>query len=248
MVAASRWTIFLLPIFVLATCIYPAYAQVKYRVDREWVQISINKDGSIDILYNITMTYISGTPKGIITLGMPKRGFQIHYVRDIDGRNLTHTIVSYGNFYGVDIELKAPILLNKPYIVIVCASVPEMIYEDEANPGNVGLKFYPSTFNDAEGKIGDIRVAIVLPEGVKEDEVKYAERSFSNIYRNEENLLVVYWEENNWPPAKEFWVGVSFPKKYVNIGPDIWFYILVGGSIAAFIAMIGVVIVLAFRG
>ncbi|MEM2527731.1 MAG: hypothetical protein QW825_05630, partial [Candidatus Bathyarchaeia archaeon] len=55
------------------------------------------------------------------------------------------------------------------------------------------------------------------------------------------------WEEDDWPPAKEFWVGVSFPKKYVSIGPDIWFYILVGGSIAAFVAMIGVVIVLAFR-
>ncbi|MEM2248588.1 MAG: hypothetical protein QXH97_03090 [Candidatus Bathyarchaeia archaeon] len=249
MVIASRRIILSLTILVLVLAIgvYPAYAQVKYRVDREWVQIWINKEGSIDIFYNITITYISGAPKGIITLGMPKGGFQIHYVHDIDGRNLTYTIISSGDFYGLDIELRGPILLNKPYIVIVYASVPEMVYEDEMNPGNVGLKFYPSTFDNAEGKIGNIRVAIVLPEGVKEDEVKYAERRFSNVYRNEENLLVVYWEEDDWPPAKEFWVGVSFPKKYVSIGPDIWFYILVGGSIAAFVAMIGVVIVLAFR-
>lgn len=244
----SRWVIFPLLMLALALGIYPAYAQARYRVDRVWVQIWINEDGSIDMIYNVTITYVSGTPKGIITLGMPKGVFQIHYVRDIDGGNLTHAIISYGDFYGVDIAIGDPILLNKPYIVIVYASVPKMVYEDEMNPGNVGLKFYPSTFDDAEGTIGDIRVAMVLPEGVREDEVKYAERRFSNVYRNEENLLVVYWEEKGWPPAEEFWVGVSFPKKYVSIGPDIWYYILVGGSIAAFMVAIGVVIVLAFRG
>ncbi|MEM3173624.1 MAG: hypothetical protein QXU02_01925, partial [Candidatus Bathyarchaeia archaeon] len=85
---ANRWVIFPLLILALALSIHPAYAQVRYRVDREWVQIWINKDGSIDILYNITITYVSGTPKGIITLGMPKKGFQIHYVRDINGGNI----------------------------------------------------------------------------------------------------------------------------------------------------------------
>ncbi|MEM2341651.1 MAG: hypothetical protein QXX94_03860 [Candidatus Bathyarchaeia archaeon] len=222
---------------------------VTYKVDKEWVQIRVNKDGSMDLFYNITITYTSGTPKGIITLGMPKKDFQVHYVYDERGINLTYQIIidEEKNFFGVEVSLSGPISLNKPYTIIVYASVKEMVYEDEMNPGNVGLKFYPTTFGGAQGKIGNIRVAIVLPEGVKPNEVKHAERRFSNIYENEEKLLVVYWEEDDWPPDEEFRVGVSFPKKYVSMGPDIWFYILVGGSIVAFMAIVSLVIVLAFR-
>ena len=223
-------------------------AQVAYSVDKEWVQIWVNKDGSVDILYNITITYTSGKPEGVVTVGMPKKNFQVHYVRDVNGEGLAYQTVSYGNFYGVDVKLGSPVSLNKPYTIIIYASAPEMVCEDEVNPGNVGLKFYPSTFDNAEGKIGSVRVAIVLPEGVKENEVKHlAERIFNGVYNNAEGLLVVYWEESDWLPNEEFWVGVSFPKKYVNIGPDIWYYIIIGASISAFIIAMAAVVV-AFRG
>jgi len=222
-------------------------SSVAYRVDKVWVQIYVNKDGSMDLIYNITITYISGAPEGIITIGMPKRDFKVHYVQNAEGGNLSYQTILYRDFYGVDIALNKPIILNKPYTIIAYILVPEIIYDDTENPGNVGLKFYPSTFDGAEGLIGSIRVKIVLPEGVKRDEVKYAERKFDSIYK-EGDLLAVYWEEESWPPSEEFWVGVSFPKKYVSIGPDIWYYILVGASVAVFIIVVSIVLVMALKG
>jgi len=242
----------LVPVLFLSLLIIVSVAptsrsQIKYRVDKEWVQIWVNEDGSIDILYNVTITYTSGFPEGIVTIGMPKRDFQIQYIQDIDGRNLGYQSFSENEFYGVDIQLSKPIELNKRYTVIVYATVPEMLYKDEANPGNVGLKFYPSTFDTAETPISNIRVAIALPKEVKENEVKYLEgREFNGVYRGEENLLV-YWEVNSWPAYEEFWVGVSFPEKYVNLGPDIWDYILIGGSVAAFFIAMVIVVALTYK-
>jgi len=237
----------LLLLFIIVNVTPTSRSQITYRVDKEWVEIWVNEDGSIDILYNITITYTSGFPEGIVTIGMPKRDFEIQYVQDEEGRNLGYQPFSEDGFYGVDVQLNKPIKLNKQYTVIVYAIIPEMIYKDETNPGNVGLKFYPSTFDTAEAPIGNIRVAIALPKEVKEGEVKYLEgRKFDEVYRNEENLLV-YWEANNWPAYEEFWVGVSFPEKYVNLGPDVWHYILIGISVAVFFIAMVIVVVVAYR-
>jgi hypothetical protein len=223
-------------------------APVAFRVDKEWMQIWINKDGSIDMLYNITLTYTSGSPEGIVTVGMPKKGFQIQYIKDIEGNNLEYKSISSGDFVGVEIKLRGPVNLNQPNLMIVYAVLPEMIYKDENNPGNVGLKIYPSTFDGAEAPIGNIRVVIALPEEVKEDEIKYLAGAVpKSIFRNEEGSLVIYWESDNWPAYKEFWVGVSFPEKYVNLGTSIWHYVIVGSAVAIFSATIIIMAVVVLR-
>ncbi len=244
----SSISIIILLLLLSAFVIFVEGAPVTYRVDKEWMQIWVNKDGSIDILYNITLTYTSGSPEGVITVGMPKKDFQIEYVKDIEGNNLEYQSISNGDFYGVEIKLRKPVNLNRRNIIIVYVVVPEMIYKDENNPGNVGLKIYPSTFDDAEDPINNIRVAIVLPEEVKEDEIKYLAGSApKSIFRNDEGSLVVYWESDNWPAYREFWIGVSFPEKYVNIGPDIWYYITVGGAIAVFSVIVMIMAVVLVR-
>jgi len=69
-------------------------AQVTYSVGKEWVRVWVNTDGSIDILYNITVTYNSGSPQGIVTVGMPKGGFTVEYAKDISGTSLRYADVS----------------------------------------------------------------------------------------------------------------------------------------------------------
>jgi hypothetical protein len=212
------------------------------------VRVWINSDGSIDIQYNITMTYLSGSPQGIVTVGMPKGGFQINYVEDLSGSSLQFNDVSQGDFYGIDVYLTQPIILDRPNSFLVYATVPGMVSPDETNPGNVGMLFYPTTFSSASGATTDLRVAIVLPIGVNSSEVKYPTgMPFDNVFM-EGNNLVVYWNRTGWPPAQTFSPGVSFPEKYVSLapsGPTFDF-----GSIFAFvfvvffvIAIIGVTII-----
>jgi len=231
----SALTAILLALYISIALIpvIPCHAAVTYTVSQEWVRVWINKDGSIDIQYNITLTYTSGSPEGIVTVGMPKGGFRIESVRDSSGANLEYRDVSGGGFYGIDVYLKKPIALNRPNTFLVYAVVPEMVSKDSTNPGNVGMLFYATTFDDAVGPIGNIRIAIVLPEGVKSHEVKYSTgMPFDNVFMDGNNL-VVYWERSSWPATEEFRVGVSFPEGYVSLGPGIWFYVGIGGAILA---------------
>jgi hypothetical protein len=193
---------------------------VTYSVSQEWAQIQINTDRSIYILYNITFTYLSGSPQGIFRVGMPQGGFQIQYVQDVLGATLQYQDVSSGSFYGIDVYLKQPVALNQPYTFVVYALVPNMIYADTTNPGNVGLLFYQTTFSDAIGSVTDLRVEIILPPGVQKTEVKSPSGSpFDNVFTETNNDTAVFWERTNWPPGQQFTSGVSFPATYVSSAP-----------------------------
>jgi hypothetical protein len=192
---------------------------ITYSVSREWVKVWVNTDRSVYVLYNISFTYLSGSPQGVFTVGMPKGGFQIQYVEDFSGSPLQYQDSSQGSFYGVDVHLKQPIVLNQPYTFVVYAMVPAMIYPDNTNPGNFGLQFYPSTFLGASGS-ENLRVEILLPPGVKTNEAKSPEGLlFDNVFVDE-NRTAVYWERISWSPDQVFNSGVSFPEQYVSPAPS----------------------------
>ena len=103
-----RKTRFFAPVFVLFFLLVlfaplrPCLAQVMYKIDREWVQITINKDRSIYLFYNITIMYTFGSPEGIVTVGLPQGGFQIISVQDNSGNSLSYEDVSSGDYYAVE--------------------------------------------------------------------------------------------------------------------------------------------------
>jgi hypothetical protein len=195
----------LLTFGIMAT-IPSARAVVSYSISQEWAQVTVNKNWSIETIYNITVTYLSGSPQGIVTVGMPK-SFQVLYAHDISGSNLQCSDVSSGGFYGVDVTLKSPIVLNRPNTFIVCAHVPRMVSEDSVNQGNVVLGFQLSTFDTATGAIGSTRIAIILPQGVPSSEIEYLENPDNVFWQG--NNLVAYWEGGS---AER----VSFPEKYMD--------------------------------
>ncbi len=193
-----------------------AHAQVTYMVNQEWVYITVNSDGSIGLQYNLTVTYLSGSPQGIVTVGMPQGGFSVQFVQDNSGQTLSYQDTSQGSFYGIDVNLKGPIIINQPYTFIVYAIVPNMIYADSTNPGNVGMQFYPTTFASASSPITDVRVGIVLPQGVQSNDTKYLSGVPFDGESTQGNNLEVFWERTNWPQANQFNVGVSFPQQFAT--------------------------------
>jgi len=101
---------------------------VTYGVTQEWVRVEINHDGSLNIFYNITFQYLSGSPQGIFTLGMPKAGYQIQAVEDLAGDSHEYKSSVY-TAIGIDITLKKPIILNQPIRFLVYATVPNMVFQ-----------------------------------------------------------------------------------------------------------------------
>jgi hypothetical protein len=195
-----------------------AKAQVTYSVSQEWLKVWVTTDGSTDFLYNITFTYLSGSPQGYFDLGMPKAGYQIHYVQDLANNSLQYSDISSGGYIGIEVAMKQPIHLNQPYSFLVYATVSGLVSPDGTNPGNVGMQFYPGTFQDATGT-ENLRVEFELPPGVPQNSTRSPQGlDFDNVFADE-NRTAVYWERASWSPGTPFLAGVSFPQQYVTVTP-----------------------------
>jgi hypothetical protein len=74
------------------------------------------------------------------------------------------------------------------------------------------MRFIPSWY---DAIITNLRVLIVLPSNVTVSEVHTTEILWTNT-QYEGDRLAIFWEKDNLSPNKQFPVGVSFPKQYVQ--------------------------------
>jgi len=209
-----------------------------YRIEREYVKVWVNKDGTIDLFYNITVSCSSGSI-GILTLGMPNP-FTVDYVHGSAGSPLRYEDVSKGSFYGLDIYLDQRIGPGHPTsseTFTVMANVRDMVWEDTKNRGNVGVLFTPVWWENPPAPIIDLRVQIVAPEGVAQAELK---TNINAMITPTEDGISAYWERADLAPAEKVSFGISFPKEYVSnyrrAGSDIGFY--AGATFAVVIAIL----------
>jgi hypothetical protein len=200
-------------ILILETFVGTVAAQRQYQLDHEWAKIWINpEDGTIDLLYDISITLNSGDPINFVYVGQPKRDFTIGEAMDQQGHTLEASDASSGSDYKVRVDLHTPLTAGQTARFTLTTNVAGMIWEDTDNPGNVGMQFIPTWWEEAS--VLDLQVLIVLPPGVTEDMVKTSV-DWDNIL-SEDGRLSVYWERRNLAPGQKSTFGVSFPKEYVQ--------------------------------
>jgi len=205
---------------------------IRYRIDKEWAVIWINTDGSIELHYNITITYQS-IAQGYLTIGMPSQGFKVYSVKDLSGNTLSYTDVSSGNYYAVEVYFGHSMSAGSSGTALLIATVPNMLSPDSKNPGYVGMQFMPTYFTDAT--VVNLRVAIVPPQGVTKDNIKTSETAYLTTV---DGAFAVYWERSNLAPNTQLTFGVSVPQQYVTLpGPNIWFYLAIIPAIVAIVVI-----------
>jgi hypothetical protein len=222
-------------------------AQIVYIVEHEWAQIFINQDGTIDLIYNITLTTVSGTIHGFY-VGQPKSDFTIGQAVDQYGNSLGVTDVSSGGDYRVDVTLNQPLTSGNSVWFTVTTNVAGMISNDTTNPGNFGMQYVPQWISDVP--INDVRIQIVLPQGVTVGDVKTTENFYNGTSMVETNLAV-YWEKPEIAANERFMVGVSFPSRFMpNYNPssggggfDFGFLGIIVGVVGVLFAIIFIAVV-----
>ena len=182
-----------------------------YTVDHEWAQIFINQDGTIDLVYNITVTVTSGTMHGFY-VGQPNSDFTPGQATDQYGNNLQVVDASSGSDYRVDVTLNQPLTAGNSVWFQVTTNVANVIRNDTTNPGNYGMQFIPQWISDVP--ISDVRAQIVLPPDVTVKDVKTTQ-NFYNGTSSVEGRLAVYWEIPLMQANERFLVGVSFPARFM---------------------------------
>ena len=210
-------------------------SQIQYHIDKEWAVIWINTDGSIELHYNITITYESPA-LGYLTIGLPAAGFTIHSVTGLTGNTLSYDDVSSGSNYVVEIYFGHAMSPGSRDTVLLVATVPNMLSQDNTNPGYVGMQFMPTYFSDA--RVDNLRVAIVPPSGVTEENIKTSEIAFLTTVDGD---FAVYWERDDLAPNTRLTFGVSVPQQYVTLpGPNILLYLAIVLLIVAI--LVGIVL------
>jgi hypothetical protein len=200
--------------FILTMFVGTATAQRTYHLEHQWTKIWINpEDGSIDLLYDLSITLDSGPDINFVYFDQPQRDFTIGAAVDQYGRTLVASDMSSGSDYKVRVNLYEPLRAGQTVRFNVTTNVAHMIYEDTQNPGNVGMKFIPTGWPEAT--VLDLRVLIVLPSGVTSEEVKTLVH-WDNTLTEDDGRLAIYWERQNLSPNQRYSFGVSFPEEYVQ--------------------------------
>lgn len=184
-----------------------------FHIEREWVKIWINQNGTIDLFYNITISLDSGDNITYVLVGQPNSYLTIGNATDQYSNTLYPTNASQGTDYKVKVPLHTPLKAGQSIWFTLITNVDHVIYNDtKYNPGNLGMLFTPCWWSVT---VKDLRVLTVLPPGVNETTVKTF-RDWNNVF-NETGCLAVYWEKHDLTPdeQKDYSVGVSFPQEYM---------------------------------
>jgi hypothetical protein len=207
MVKPNLLLILLVTLFMSVALVDTASAQISYHLDHEWVEIWINPNGTIDVLYNMSVVCDSGVIHYVV-VGQPNGDFTIGEAQDNAGHALTATDMGGAR---VNVSLNTPISGGQIVQFSLLTNVAHMIFEDTQNSGNVGMQFIPTWY---DARIDSLRVLIVMPSGVAVDKVKTSIDWNNTLV--EDNRLALYWEKQNLSPNEQYPVGVSFPKEYVQ--------------------------------
>jgi hypothetical protein len=180
-----------------------------YTVNQEWAQLFINPDGTVDLIYNMSLTVTSGTMRAF-DLGMPTQDFTVGTARDQYETQL-NTYKYTSDVASVDFD--PPLNAGDSIWYTITTNVAGMLSNDTTNPGNYGMMFAPQW--DKNYPINNVRVQIVMPDGVNVKDVKTLLDKFWNSSSTVEGKTALYWEIPMLQPNQQYPIGVSFPSEFL---------------------------------
>ena len=209
-------------ILILFTLIVPKlYAQnYSFKVPKNISKITILKDGSIDIDYEIEFSCDEYAHCiDIIDVGLPNKHYDLSTARAWLNDNEVYSI--YKSEYidiGVEIHLSGETIYDgQSGTLKFHINNPNMIYQDRDDPDYAGLQFSPTWYgSEFTSGFTNLEVHFVFPEGVSEDETRYHKTKFDDWYKDEQERIVFVYKDKHAFPSKQYMYGVSFPKKYVD--------------------------------
>lgn len=220
-----------------------------YSFDKEWAQIFINQDGTVDLIYNITVSLQSGREIIGVDIGQPTGDFTIGEAVDQYGNELIAWDGSSGSNYIASVDFNQRLQPGDSIWFTLTTNVAGLIQNDSTNPGNYGMEFAPQWISSLP--VNDVRVQIIMPEGVQVSDVKTLPDKFWNSTSTVEGKTAVYWQIGTIQANEQYLIGVSFPAQYLpnytptptSNGIEDWstFIPLIVLAIIAVIIIVGVV-------
>ncbi len=189
-----------------------------FSMDRNWVQVYIQEDSSIDIAYDMTFTCDAGAhPIDIVDVGLPNDHYDLSSARaTIDGQPVSGIYESEWLDIGVEVHLGENLIMpGQTGTLHLEVNNPHMVYQDSTDEEYASVRFYPHYYGSESHGTTDLRVTIYFPPGVQPDETRYHDQQFSQAFMEGDRPVMV-WENPQARPDQQYQFGVSFPKQYVQ--------------------------------
>jgi hypothetical protein len=215
-------TVAVVAVLLLAILAPPALAQdYSFQVQATRVDLYINGDGTVDIVYDITFANDPGaSPIDIIDVGMPNGTYSPSRMRaSIDGVPITDISESPYMDYGVAVDLGShAIPPGRTGTLHLEATVRDLIYRDSDDAEYASFEFSPNWFG-SEFVHGStyLEVNFHLPPGVTAEEPRYHREEFTDAYV-EDGRVVYTWSYDDARADQQYTFGASFPQKYLAEG------------------------------
>jgi hypothetical protein len=194
--------------FAPAFLTIPVRAQsIVYSIDHQWCQLFINQDGTVDLIYNITLTVSSGVASAV-DIGQPNADFTVGPAVDQYGNQLQAQDTSSPSNNQTTVTLNQPLTAGNSIWFTLTTNVANMFYNDTTNPGNWGMEFAPEWM---PVPISDVRVQIIFPPNTTMSDVVTLPGKFLNSTSTVEGNFAAFWEIPVLQANQKYIIGVSFP-------------------------------------
>ncbi len=205
----------------------------RFEVEKEYVEVAIKKDGSVDITYSIT--FVNYAPLDGVDIGLPNKHYdegsaraRVFVGEDRYEPERIHKspYVEVGMAVEFDVETQQATYHpnGQRFTLWFTVNNPRMVYENEIEEGTVGIRFRPTWFSDRfqEGPTENLTIVVFFPRGFDgKDPVWLKGRPWHELgHENVSDLWYARWTFANAYPYEHkdgrLDVGVGFDEKYVD--------------------------------
>jgi len=189
-----------------------------FTVDRMHVQVYIQEDSSVDIVYDITYTNDPGAHViDIADVGLPNDYYDLSSATaTINGQSVSGIYESEWLDTGVEVHLGAnQIMPGETGTLHLEISNPHMVYQDTEDENYASVRFYPHYYEGTGHGTTDLQLSIYFPPGVQPDETRYHDQEFTQAYIDGDRPVMI-WAIPNARADQQYQFGVSFPQQYVR--------------------------------
>lgn len=207
-----------LAVIILTLSVFPgtAFGAFRYHIPKQQDQLTINEDGSVGLIryFEFAVSQDSSDSGTEIWIGLPTSRTEVYSVTDDKGNDVDFKTRISGGDYTLILTGFDPIKPGTSKGFTVEAVIPEFIFPDSQNEGYATMKYIPGWWS-SEVKVQDI--AVILPGGVEQDEIKTGTREWDGIAQTESGAYVITWHFENLGPNEKVSINVGFPGKYVAL-------------------------------
>lgn len=196
-----------------------AAADYRFAVDRNASVVTIQRDGSVDVEYELRFSCLPGGRSiDVVDVGLPNDHYRLDRAQaQFDGERVFVIRPSTAVDCGVEVHLPRPIRAGESGTLHFHINNPHMVYQDRADSDYAGIEFSPTWYGAgyAEGTT-NLTVTILFPPGVTPDQTRY-HRERPDDARTIADRIAFTWRRPQASPSGQYLFGVSFPKRYVEV-------------------------------